>query len=382
MSAEFVDALKGYEYYLQERGEPDIEGINRYLSFHGRKPIKSRTYNHYRKLLAHGFRSYIPINQFDVFQTLGKIQMAADRRRYQRNKEQTPAKISRDSENWIDATIVDRSLVGFGILIRGKFPVARGSNIWIRIEGYDDIPAILVWRNYNAEKNETNFGTRAFEFIAKYRFTEENVNTTRLTGVLQISREQDGILDWAHVYRVIDKTNELLEATDALIRSIDEVLDTKINIARPILMSIKFGSPGELQAKVDFGIADILKVLIEKLQYWSEDKRKYKEENRRRELENVNYSIEIARNAVNFRSEALEAGMTDEAIEAIMEPVRSVFKVKKLPKNLFAMGTLERGVLTERVIPVVAELVAGDDPDFEVKAYRSHRPKHRKARKI
>src|SRR5512138_2450822 len=142
MSAEFVDALKGYEFYLKERGEATIEDVNNYLITHGRRTIQARTYNHYRKLLAHGFRSYIPINQFDVFQALGKLQMAADRRRYQRDKVQISAKVSYDSENWRDTVIEDKSLVGFGISMVGRLPLTRGKRVWIRLDGYDDIPAI------------------------------------------------------------------------------------------------------------------------------------------------------------------------------------------------------------------------------------------------
>jgi hypothetical protein len=41
-----------------------------------------------------------------------------------------------------------------------------------------------------------------------------------------------------------------------------------------------------------------------------------------------------------------------------------------LPKRLFEAGTLERGVLTERVVPAIAELVAGDDPDFKISVYK------------
>jgi len=52
MSAKFVDALKGYEYYLKERGEATtIDDVNNYLVTHGRRSIQARTYGHYRKLL-------------------------------------------------------------------------------------------------------------------------------------------------------------------------------------------------------------------------------------------------------------------------------------------------------------------------------------------
>ncbi len=370
MSAEFVDALKGYEYYLRERGEATIEDINNYLTTHSRRPIQSRTYNHYRKLLAHGFRSYIPINQFDVFQALGKIQMAADRRRYHRDKVEIPAKVSRDGEHWKDAIIVDKSLVGFGVTVLEKFAISKGSKIWLRLDDYEDVPVILVWKKHDQEGNCTNFGSRAFEFIANYQLVDDDLSSSRLTGVLQISREEEGTLEWGYIYRIFDKTNQLLDAVRDLIYSIGEALDSEVSVARPVLMSIKFGSPGELQTKVDLGVAEIIKVLIEKFLYWSLDKKRFIEENRKRELENINYGIEVIRNAINLRKEAVEMGMTDDAVTALLEPVRNVFNFKKLPRDLFSEGTLERGVLTERVIPAVAELVAGDDPEFTISVFK------------
>lgn len=238
MSAEFVDALKGYEYYLKNRGEATIEDVNAYLVKYDRRPIRARTYNHYRKLLANGFRSYIPINQFDVFQSLGKIQMAADRRRYQRNKVQEPAQISGDGKNWENAIIVDRSLVGLGIIALEKFSVSKGTRIWIRLDGYDVMPGILVWRIHDQNDGTTRLGIRAFEFIARYQLTEPVSNASRLTDILQVSRHEEGILSWGHVYRVMEKTNELLDAMSALIYSIDSALDSETQIAQPILFRL------------------------------------------------------------------------------------------------------------------------------------------------
>ncbi|HLO14198.1 MAG TPA: PilZ domain-containing protein [Anaerolineales bacterium] len=370
MSAEFVDALKGYEYYLKERGEATIDDVNHYLVTHGRTPIQLRTYGHYRKLLAHGFRSYIPINQFDVFQAIGKLQMAADRRRYHRDKTQIPAKISRDGENWKDAVIVDKSLVGFGVTVVEKFAVSMNSIVWIRFDDYDDIPVILVWKRHDQDGNCTNFGARAFEFIANYRLTEEDQSFSRLTGILQISREEEGILEWEHIYRVLDKNNQLLDAASELLYTLGEALESKVSIARPVLKSIKFGSPGELQTKVDFGVAEIVRVLIETIQFWALNRKRVIEENRKLELENVNLSFEIARKAINLRKEAREAGMTDDAIAVLLNPIKTVFNRTSLPKSLFEDGTPERGILTERVIPAIAELVAGDDPDFKISVYK------------
>jgi hypothetical protein len=370
MSAQFVDALKGYEYYLRERGDATIDDVNNYLVTHGRAPIQLRTYGHYRKLLAHGFRSYIPINQFDVFQALGKLQMAADRRRYRRDKIKIPAKVSHDGENWKDAIIVDKSLVGFGVALLEKFAVSISSKVWIRLDNYDDIPVILVWKKHDQDGNCISFGSRAFEFIAGYRLTEEEQSFSRLTGVLQITRAEDGVLEWEQIYRVLDTNNQLLDAVSDLIYSLGEALESKVSVARPVLMSIEFGSPGELQTKVDFGVAEIVKVLIETVQFWSLNRKRAIEENRKLELENVNLSLDVARKAINIRKEAIESGLTEDTIAVLLNPIKKVFNRTNLPKRLFEAGTLERGVLTERVVPAIAELVAGDDPDFKISVYK------------
>ena len=370
MSAEFVDALKGYEYYLKKRGKVSIKDVNDYLIINRRRPIQLRTYGHYRKLLSHGFRSYIPINKFDVFQALGKIQMVADRRRYERDAFELPAKISRDGDKWIETVLIDKSLVGFGIITKDKFPVAKGSKIWVRIDGYSDIPGMVVWRKHNKEKSFTRIGVRAFEFITKYQLGEEEIKSKRLTGLLRITRDQEGSLDWDYLFRIFDETNKLLDAVSNLIYALAERTGTDIRLARPVLETIKFGSPGETQIKIDFGIAEIIKTLVDVFLYGGFEKKKLKEENRKRELENANLAIEVARNAVNFRKDALEAGLSDRAIEALLEPTKQVFNLKQLPPELFSEGSLENAILVERVIPVVIELVAGDDPDFNISIHR------------
>jgi len=370
MSAKFVDALKGYEYYLKNRGKVSLANINDYLMINRRRSIQLRTYDHYRKLLANGFRSYIPINQFDVFQSLGKIQMAADRRRYGRETTELPAKISRGGDKWMESIVIDKSLVGFGISTTDIFPAAKGSKIWVRVESYKDIPVMVVWRDHNREKGFTRLGVRAFEFITKYRVGDEEIDSARLTGLLKITRKQENSLDWGYLYRIFNQTNELLDAVSSLIFVLAETAGIEIRLARPVLETIKFGSPGETQIKIDFGIADILKTLIDTFLYGGFEKKKLKEENRKRELENANLGIEIARNAVNFHKEALEAGLPDRAIEALLEPTKQVLNVMHLPLGLYGEGSLERAILAERIIPVVIELIAGDDPDFKLSVRR------------
>ena len=366
MSAEFVDALKGYEYYLEQRGKVSLNNINEYLIKQGRRTIQLRTYNHYRKLLSNGFRNYIPINKFDVFQSLGRIQMAADRRRYERDEVEIQGQISIDYEKWFNATIVNKSLVGYEILIPNILKKSKGSTLWIKQKGYKDIPVILVWKDYDEEINMTKLGVRAFEFINNYQLEESEIVVARLTGVIRIYREKEGDIGWGDLFRILNENNKLIDGISTLIYTIDEILYTQIHLASPVLSSIKFGSPGELQTKVDLGIAEILKTLIEKFQFWKLEKKRYIEENRKKELENINYEIDVIRNAINLRKEAKEAGITDEAIRVLLGALMRVFNAKKLPEGLFDYGSLERAVLTERVLPPIAEIIAGDDPDFNM----------------
>ena len=162
MSARFVDALKGYEFFVKQRGKASLDDVNEYLLRHGYRPISLRTYTHYHKLLQHGFRYYIPINKFDVFQALGRLQTIADRRRYFREKTEIPALISRDGQRWVQAIVIDRSVVGFGIFVPEKFPVSTGKRVFVRLEGYHDIPVIVVWRKHL--ERGTRLGVRAFSF--------------------------------------------------------------------------------------------------------------------------------------------------------------------------------------------------------------------------
>jgi len=110
MAAQFVDALKGYEYYVEQRGKALLEDINAFLQSIDLSPISQRTYGHYQKLLKRGFMSYVPINQFDVYQTLDKLQVASDRRRYPRDILDIDAKISMDKNTWNPAKIINGAM--------------------------------------------------------------------------------------------------------------------------------------------------------------------------------------------------------------------------------------------------------------------------------
>jgi hypothetical protein len=364
MSAKFVDALKGYEYYLSQAGKASRYDINQYLEREGRTPISARTYGHYEGLRSHGFCSYIPINKFDVFQALGQLQMAADRRRYSRAKIALAASVSTDGERWLPVTLVDKSLVGFGGVTSSRLSVKPGHPILVRIEGFEDIPSILVW--IHAEKNLTRFGIRAVEFVAKYDITRPTTLPARLTGKLTVRRTSESGLIWSELFRILSKVNELFAATDDLIYALAELAGKRIRLASPVVSSIKLASPGDVQVKIDLGVAEIIKVVLEKLQFWGWQKRRHKAETRKVELENANLQIELIRNAVKLKREAAEAGLSQELIGALGQSVLDVLGIPEMPHPLFGPTSLETGILKERLLPAAVELVAGDDPDFEV----------------
>jgi len=364
MAAQFVDALIGYDFYLSKRGKASIKDVNNYLISQNRSPIKQRTYGHYRKLLLNGFRSYIPINKFDVFQALGNIQMAADRRRYEREDVRIQILFSNDGNKWFNGTIVNRSLVGFGIQTQDKCSIKRGKYIFLKMDGFYDIPAVVVW--ITQHEGIIKFGVRAFEFIAKYQKFEDSSIDLRLTGIIRITYQKSGILKWEDVNRIVEKTNLLLDSVTELFYTLNDILETNLKIPRPILVFIKFGSPGGVEIKVDFGIADVIKIVLEKFQFWGLEKKRYREENRKLELENQNLEIELLRNVINLRKEMPGVDFIDAIVDNITDKIKKIFKVDKLPADFFGEESLEKSILQKRIIPSAIELAAGDDTDVEI----------------
>jgi hypothetical protein len=223
-------------------------------------------------------------------------------------------------------------------------------------------------------KDSTKLGARSLEFIAKYRSTdlpEEN----RLNGMLVIARDIGGTISWGQLFRILEKTDEILNATDDLIYSLGDALKKEIRIAKPVLYSIKFSSPGETQIKIDFGVADIIKIIFEKLQFLGLEKqrrkaevRKLELENQKQELENKNFSLEILRNALNLKREIDDEAFLDGVINSLSKTLMKTLGVRNFPPGIFGEESPERGILRNRVIPPAAELIGGDDPDFTVKA--------------
>jgi len=395
MAAEYVDALLGYEYFLEKRGKVTRDQINDYLTSNGRKTIHHRTYTHYKKLIENGFRSYVPINKFDVFQALGKLEIAADRRRYHREKRIEQINISRDRKEWVKAVLTDQSMVGFGI-VSSRFPVRPGTQIWVQIKDYLDIPVIVVWRKH--ESGFTRMGIRALEFISKYRLLETEKESTLPRGHLTITRSEDDKLSWENLYRILSKTNELLVASNDLIYVVADQSKTEIRLATPIIESIKFGSPGLIDILTALGVSGLLKVVFDHLSKSVLDKRHYLEEirnlklenngidldnrrkeieikqyeiqitqeNARRSIENTNLMIETMRNAFKLINEIQDKGITGPFVEEIKQQLAGFLDLPHLPSGAFAPGTLERSILEKRILPPAAELIGGDDPGFQI----------------
>lgn len=379
MAAGFVDALLGYEFYLQTRGEATMTDVNAHLESKNRYPIALRTYQHYRKLIRHGFRTYVPINKFDVFQSLGKLQMAADRRRYTRRQVNANAEISRDSDNWCGCTIIDQSLVGFGILTDKKFPIRPGDKIWVRLTDYQPIPSFVAWREHL--ESSTRLGVRAIEFIDNFRNSPAEIERRRLVGLFTIRRTADDEIDWAYFVYILEKSNELLTSTADLLHAIAAVSGASPVVSRSLLDSIEFNSPGSAEIKIDFGIAEILRVLFEALQTFGLHRRRFRVEterielenegrrldNQRKEIEIKERNIELTRNALNLAEDARTKGLDDAVITQILSrSLESALGIEKLPDGIFAPNSLERGILIERTIPAATELMNADDPSYEI----------------
>jgi hypothetical protein len=365
-NALFVDALKGYEFFYLRRGKATLDEINNHLMQEGRHPIARRTYTHYWHLLRHGFRTYLPINKFDVYAAIGRLQIVADRRNYSRIPANTPLKISRDGNKWVDGFTIDKSLVGFGVKTNVRFPVSKLTTGWIKIEGYKDIPIVFIWREH--EEGSTTIGVRSLTFIDNFRLSQDVLRQERLLGTLRISREKEGPIEWVSLYGILSKTDELLRAITDLIFTFEDALQIDIFISQPVLKSIEFGSPGSFELKLDAGVSDILRTLFEfmkEIRVWGLQKRKFAAEVEGQELNNSKLKIELMRNVINLGKEVQESHLTPEIASALKKLIPALLNQKSL-HEFFAPDSPEMGILQERILPIAAEIVAGDDPEYKL----------------
>ena len=362
MPATFVDLLKGYEYFIDKRGKVSIEEINEFLKRNERNEISKRAYTHYQSLMRYGFSSYFPINQFDVSRMLGQLPVAPDRRRYDRETVEIDTMISSDGKTWIPAKIIDKSIIGYGIFTLQKLPIKLRNLIWVRVEHYHNIPAILVWKKN--ENNRIRFGVRVIEFISGFRIIKERIIIEKGTGKLIVKKNSKGNISWNDIYILMAKIEKLIDASSSLVNRIGETIDRDVKLVRPALSSIKFSSPGELIVIIDWKMVGLFIVLIRIIQFWSLEKKRYKQEssalNDLRELQ-----IEIARKAIRSRIK-FDLDIVKQVLSEIPAWIRTIFDIKKLPSKLFEPESLEKGILKEQLLPVLIDLIAGDDPEIEV----------------
>ena len=362
MPATFVDLLKGYEYFIDNRGKASLEDINDFLKRSERNKISKRAYTHYRSLMRYGFSSYFPINQFDVSRMLGQLPVAPDRRRYDRKKIEIDTMVSSDGKKWIPATIIDKSIIGFGLFTIQKLPVKRRNLIWIRMEHYHDIPSRLIWKK--DENNRIRFGVRAIQFITNYKTYKEKITLRKGAGQLIVRKKSQDEISWKEIYILIAKIEKLIDASSGLLNRIGETIHCDIELVRPALSSIKFSSPGELIVIIDWKMVALFLVLIRIIQFWGMEKKRDKIETKA--LNDIRQlQIEIARKAIRSRIK-YDLDIIKQVLHEIPTWIRTIFNVNTLPSNLFEPESLEKGILKEQLLPVLLDLIAGDDPKIEV----------------
>lgn len=356
MSVPFAVALQGYESFVQSRGRATRDQINDHLATSGIGPISLRTYSHYKKLMSRGYTKYIPINRLDVLETLGLAPIAADRRSYGRMVASADIQVSDDARGWLTARLIDESLVGFGAAMAANVRWKPGTPVLVRKAEYEDIPCILVWRR--RIENQPRLGLRALQFVATYRRSPVREHISRPTAILRMTHTSDEQLTWHEFYRILGQLNKLVESAALLLDTLARSVGVELHLASSMLKSIALGSPGDIQIKVDFGVGEILNVLSD-LRFWGQDKRK-------RDLENANLQIEVARNAVKLGTEARSAGVPPEVTRALLSSCMHTLGVARLPDDLFSTNSLESGIVREQLLPAAAELKAGDNPDIEI----------------
>ena len=172
------------------------------------------------------------------------------------------------------------------------------------------------------------------------------------------------------------KIEKLIDASSSLLNRIGQTIDRDVKLVRPALSSIKFSSPGELIVIIDWKMVGLFIVLIRIIQFWSLEKKRYKQESRAlndlRELQ-----IEIARKAIRSRIK-FDLDIIKQVLSEIPEWIKTIFDIKKLPSKLFEPESLEKGILKEQLLPVLIDLIAGDDPEIEVDVKESSSGEHDK----
>jgi hypothetical protein len=59
-------AQVGFDVFRSSDPPPPLEAINEALAAKGLDGVAARTYNHYSRLVRHGYDEYMPINELDM----------------------------------------------------------------------------------------------------------------------------------------------------------------------------------------------------------------------------------------------------------------------------------------------------------------------------
>lgn len=94
MAARPIDAAEGYRLYFRTNGGVELDEINEHLRGLGLREVSPRMYEHYRRLMRHGYESYIPINRFDIAVAAEHAWSEDLRARYSEIRQAVPAEIT------------------------------------------------------------------------------------------------------------------------------------------------------------------------------------------------------------------------------------------------------------------------------------------------
>lgn len=381
MAARKEDAKKGYELFLLERGKISRSEINSKLAAVGARSVSQRTYTHYGRLLANGFRYYIPINHLDVYLSLGGDRIIAERRRFNREPGGLEVFYSFNGIEWKRAASVDDSSVGFGLVTDTIIQQKPLTSVSIRIDGHHDIPCVLAWKKI--EGSFTRFGVRANNFISAYSSKGKGIaELPRPLGRLTIIRAEDGKIDWQKFANTVHRTNQFILAVEELIYFVSNQSSQALVLARPILESIEFHSPGKAPLKIDKETASLAKVLIDNFKYPEQEERLRNAGVRSSEAE-ADIKEAEARKAVAEADDAelnllmkqlafanqLTPEYKEQLVNIVHEHFISRLGAKALPSNFLKPGTPERAIFERKVLPRGMELMNPDDPEFRYTVY-------------
>ena len=66
MNANASSTRRGFEIYCDSVPRPSLDEINEVLESTGNDRVSKRTYDHYSRLVRHGYNSYLPVNELDM----------------------------------------------------------------------------------------------------------------------------------------------------------------------------------------------------------------------------------------------------------------------------------------------------------------------------